>query len=353
METSRSITKNDQPYAESTIGFTNTFAYGTLSNTLVATKYFNDGNLDPTGFTIVIDTLDDSGATVPSASVTVQNADGSATLLSNGYTTPGVYRYKVYEQIDNSDALITYDGSYYLITDTVNADLAQGNDSLLSMVRTIEHYANDGKNLGVVTTIDFFNTTQANLHLELKKQMEGYDIAANPFTFELFVKDNGNWVSLAQTKNDADGNIVFELPGYFKDDTLVEFMVKEVNDGRTNVIYANPIYIDGDVTLDDQHHLVVETTYGNGVDPSTPDDGHNTVFVNSIKPETPSQDQKPDKEADQGTTNACDPLDHNCDGVITCEEAYGTGWIWDDTTNTCMVEPSKQSIYQLVNTSDQ
>ncbi len=351
--TGRTITKNGQSYDGSSIGFTNTFAYGTLSNTLVATKYYNDGNLDPRGFTIVIDTLDDAENTVSTDSKKINDVDGSTTLLSNGYTTPDVYHYKVYEQIDDTDALITYDSSYYLVTDTVKADLSQGNESLLSMDRTIKKYAKDGTDLGVVSTIEFFNTTQADLHLQLQKQMEGYDIAANPFTFELLVNENGNWVSLGKTGNDEDGKIIFDLPGYFKDDTLVRFMVEEINDGRTNVIYANPIYIDCDVTLDDQHHLVVETTYGNGVDPSTPDDGHNTVFVNSIKPETPSQDQNNDKETDSDGISSCDPLDHNCDGVITCEEAYGTGWIWDYTTNTCMVEPSKQSIYQLVNTSDQ
>lgn len=50
--------------------------------------------------------------------------------------------------------------------------------------------------------------------------------------------------------------------------------------------------------------------------------------------------------------------DLNCDGVVTCDEAMGPGWVWDEQAKACVMNtpvettPSTTSTYQIVNTSD-
>lgn len=50
--------------------------------------------------------------------------------------------------------------------------------------------------------------------------------------------------------------------------------------------------------------------------------------------------------------------DLNCDGVVTCDEAMGPGWVWNEESKACVMNTpveastSTPSTYQLVNTSD-
>ena len=51
--------------------------------------------------------------------------------------------------------------------------------------------------------------------------------------------------------------------------------------------------------------------------------------------------------------------DKNCDGVVTCDEAMGPGWVWSEQDKACVIEPVAQptdtpssNIYSFVNTSD-
>lgn len=50
--------------------------------------------------------------------------------------------------------------------------------------------------------------------------------------------------------------------------------------------------------------------------------------------------------------------DLNCDGVVTCDEAMGPGWVWNEEAKACVMNTPVEttsptpSTYQLVNTSD-
>lgn len=59
------------------------------------------------------------------------------------------------------------------------------------------------------------------------------------------------------------------------------------------------------------------------------------------------------------THSSCDVYDKNCDGVITCQERYGFGWIWSESDQACIMTSSispditaRNDGYSFVNTAD-
>ena len=348
VETNRVITNMTTNEVVRSIEFINELHFGSINNTLTVTKLFNDGLLNPTGFTIMIEPLDNSGAT---NTIEVTSTDGVTTVLNGRYASAGSYQYRIYESVDVDDSTIAYDDSYYIVTDNVDTVMVNGS-ATLQLNRSIAHYNADGSSIGNVDQIVFNKSTSSPLYITLSKVMENYDIASNPFSFELLVKTNeGYEVVSGPITNESDGSIHFHIADYFKDDGSYDFMVREINDGRDHVIYANPIYIHMDVNLDDHHHLVSEMTMSkDGIHYS--DDPTMGVFINTYHEPITDQTEDPKPSNNGSTTSSCDPLDHNCDGVITCEESIGIGWIWDESSQQCILNGSTIDGYQLVNTKD-
>ena len=70
----------------------------------------------------------------------------------------------------------------------------------------------------------------------------------------------------------------------------------------------------------------------------------------------PSSDPKP-SEPDKPSQACAGNQDKNCDGVVTCDEVNGLGWVWSESEKACVVDtvvvPSNtNTIYNFVNTSD-
>lgn len=70
---------------------------------------------------------------------------------------------------------------------------------------------------------------------------------------------------------------------------------------------------------------------------------------------TPSSTPEPSNDEHR----SCDIKgDLNCDGVVTCDEAMGPGWVWSEEANACVLptpvttEETEVVGFQLVNTSD-
>lgn len=75
-----------------------------------------------------------------------------------------------------------------------------------------------------------------------------------------------------------------------------------------------------------------------------------TVLSKSIDKNTNDHDS---------TSKSYGPKDTNQDGVTTCSEAYGNGWIWDESQSICILQSdlidkfvSNEMIYNFVNMSD-
>ena len=99
------------------------------------------------------------------------------------------------------------------------------------------------------------------------------------------------------------------------------------------------------------------------------ENGFNQTVVNEFyyavwkveKAPEPTVEPTPSSTPEPSTDDhrSCDIKgDLNCDGVVTCDEAMGAGWVWNEEAKACVfnapVETSTPttSIYQLVNTSD-
>ena len=59
------------------------------------------------------------------------------------------------------------------------------------------------------------------------------------------------------------------------------------------------------------------------------------------------------------SSTGCIATDKNCDGVVTCDEVNGPGWVWSEQEKACVMETVTQptdtpstNIYSFVNTSD-
>ena len=81
-----------------------------------------------------------------------------------------------------------------------------------------------------------------------------------------------------------------------------------------------------------------------------------TVTYTKKYPETTPQPPE-DDSVDQPSQSCAGFQDKNCDGVVTCDEVNGPGWVWSEAEKACVVntvvEPTQtNSIYHFVNTND-
>lgn len=81
------------------------------------------------------------------------------------------------------------------------------------------------------------------------------------------------------------------------------------------------------------------------------DNGEFILYSKWIK--NPIHEDASESTGDNSSDTSCaSTKDRNCDGVVTCEEAMGLGWYWNEALKACVISPSNDCRYQLVNTSD-
>ena len=122
------------------------------------------------------------------------------------FTAAGEYHFRVVEKAENVNG-VTYDDTVWVVTVTVayNADTGVLSISDVSYTKESGSGRIQGNDL-----IEFVNTyapekTQATI--SLKKELEGRELVAGEFIFQLW---NGDKL-VAETTNDAKGNVTFHL----------------------------------------------------------------------------------------------------------------------------------------------
>jgi len=135
------------------------------------------------------------------AKVSAKNATDGSIVFGMRYDAVGVYTYTLRE-LPGDAAGVTYDDTEYKVIVTVTDDL-QGH---LNAVVTYEGLA-AGET--VPTFVNTYKGKAASAQITATKTLTGKSLTADAFTFTLTNKDNSKDVYTA--KNDAKGNVVFDL----------------------------------------------------------------------------------------------------------------------------------------------
>lgn len=160
-------------------------------------------------------------------------ADGTVALSPVTYTAPGTHSYELRE-VTGTAGGVTYDRATYRVRTTV-ADA--GNGTL-----TVRHELADaeGKPTGddSVTFTNGYKAAPVTLKLGAAKVLEGAELKAGQFSFELKGRD-GKVISTA--RNAADGSVTFDALT-FKQAGTYTFTVSEVDDGQAHVTYDRAVH---------------------------------------------------------------------------------------------------------------
>ena len=183
--------------------------------------------------------------------------DGMIAMSSIRYTEPGEHTYTLREVHGGTKSNgITYDGTTYTIVTTVTDD---GNGKL-----TVKHElqgANEAKfNNSYKPNPDEFSVTD---QITATKSLDGRDLKAGEFSFELVEGEGKDAKVVATGKNAADGKITMSAVKYDKPGKHT-YTLREVNGGTTSkgVTYSDAKYTvvttitdNGDGTLKAEHVL--------------------------------------------------------------------------------------------------
>lgn len=203
------------------------------------------------------------------------DAGGKVELPAVTFDKPGTYRYVLAEvsggkKIDG----VSYDGSVYPVSAVVTDKL----DGTLAVAWSVD---------GATTTsgIMFANkyaVDPASASIVAGKKLDGRNLAAGEFTFELSYGQGGDAKTVTAT-NDAAGKVVFD-PMTFDAAGEYRFKVREVAGKAEGVTYDKKVY-EGTVTVTDDGRgsLVAEIAFDNGDEP---------LFTNVYK--KPSSPDAPD-----------------------------------------------------------
>ena len=203
------------------------------------------------------------------------DANGKVELPAVTFDKPGTYQYVLAEvsggkKIDG----VSYDRSVYLVSALVTDKL----DGTLAVAWSVD---------GATTTsgIMFANkyaVDPASASIVAGKKLDGRNLAAGEFTFELSYGQGGDAKTVTAT-NDAAGKVVFD-PMTFDAAGEYRFKVREVAGKAEGVTYDKKVY-EGTVTVTDDGRgsLVAEIAFDNGDEP---------LFTNVYK--KPSSPDAPD-----------------------------------------------------------
>ena len=201
-------------YKDGDSTFENSYAAKSSKAQLSVTKELAGRTLKDGEFSFEL--KDENGAVLQ----TKQNtATGTVTFDEISYDAAGTYNYKIVEK-EGSLAGVTYDKSEKSVTVTVTDD---GNGQLTAAVK----YANDD-----TTFKNSYKAGQAKAMFEITKVLNGRDLQAEEFEFELV---NNNNEVVATAKNNAAGAVSFEQS--FNEAGEYTFTIREVKGTKGGIEY--------------------------------------------------------------------------------------------------------------------
>ena len=194
------------------------------------------------------------------------NANGQITFDKLDFDAAGTYEYKVSEVKGSEDAGITYDDTVYTVKVTV-ADDYEGS----LYVSNVDY--GEG-NSGVTFTNTYAATEFGSITFGATKKLEGRDLKAGEFSFELLGPDGK---VIATATNAADGSVVFDEPVGFATAGTYSYRIREVlpedDDSKKDGIQKDGVTYDEtvwtatvNVTDDYQGALHATVSYGNGAE---------------------------------------------------------------------------------------
>lgn len=194
---------------------------------------------------------------------TVKNDGTAISFAEITKAQVGTYYFVIVEKVGNVGG-ITYDTTEYRITVVVtDADVDGKLETAITMTDA---------NAVSKTDIEFVNTYKAaatKVTFEAEKTLEGKDLVADQFTFELY-KANENFAIIGNAietkKNDANGNVSFSELTFDSADTYY-YVIKEVIGTEKGVTYDTTVYnIAVEVTDDGSGQLESTVTVNGTVD---------------------------------------------------------------------------------------
>lgn len=225
-------TSPNQEHGLALFGFTNEYnvdpatSSPTVDGSLTITKNLTGRDLAEGEFTVVM--TDDNDAQVSQG---VNDANGNIALDAITFTKPGDYVYDLYE-VPGSKGGVTYDTARYKAT----AHVTDNGDGTMSVTWDFANAADEA-----INAITFNNTYEAaptSVILGGSKVLDGRELAANEFQFQLADKD-GN--VLQTVANAADGGFSFDSITYDQTGTY-EYVISEVKGDVEGVTYDETTY---------------------------------------------------------------------------------------------------------------
>ena len=212
-------------------------------------------------------------------------ADGTVALSPVTYTAPGTHSYELRE-VTGTAGGVTYDRATYRVRTTV-ADAGNGTLAVRHELADAE-----GKPTGddSVTFTNGYKAAPVTLKLGAAKVLEGAELKAGQFSFELKGRD-GKVMSTA--RNAADGSVTFDALT-FKQAGTYTFTVSEVDDGQAHVTYDRAVHKIV-VTVSDEAADGSKTGYLSAKVSYEGDAGLPPVFTNGYaeEPGTPGTPENP------------------------------------------------------------
>ncbi len=262
------------------VDVTNIYTVNDVDVTLEATKTIDGRNLVDKEFNFALKDVDNDTVIQGDAQ---NDTDGNIVFDTLTFDAVGTYNYLVYENEVDGDG-VKVDTTEYDVTIIVTDD-GQGN--LVAEVKV------DGTTItgSTADTIKFNNlyNTAGQIVINGEKKLEGRDLAAEEFAFELYDAE-GNLVETV--KNTADGNITFTAIDI---DAAGEYIytVKEFKGDDKDITYDESVYTvkatasdNGDGTLKIEYVYLDEAN----------EEKDSIVFENKYTKPTPEPTPEPKPE---------------------------------------------------------
>ena len=209
----------------------------------------------------------------------VNGADGNVELPAVRFDKAGTYSYTIYEA-DGQLGGVTYDESVY----TAIATVKDNQDGTLSVAWEIRGSGDEAQK--EVTFTNTYKAASTSVSLGAAKILNGRDLKAGEFTFELKDKD-GNVISKA--KNDENGSISFAALD-FEEAGTYQYTVSETAGSDETITYDKTVY---NVTI-------TVTDDGTGTLKASVDkEGKDIVFTNKYTEPAKPDGTKGDKNTPQ------------------------------------------------------
>ncbi|MBM6774486.1 Spy0128 family protein [Olsenella profusa] len=236
--------------------------------------------------------LTDANGTVVSQGT--NDANGNVELPAITFNEPGDYAYTLAE-VNGGQGGVTFDQAVYQVT----AHVTDNGDGSLSVAWTVKNSA--GEPVNQLTFHNSYSTAPATVVFGGSKVLDGRELAAGEFSFELRDHDTGK--VLQTVTNAEDGSFAFDTQ-VFGGVGEYTFDIAEVKGDAEGVTYDDMVYTAKVTVTDDGngHLLVTGLTYNDKVELP--------VFTNTyVEPAAP-EPQEPEPAAPTPEPEIPDTGDH-------------------------------------------